>query len=75
MRFLNRSLRLSALILVVLTVTYGSGRAQKIWTLEDCINYALENNLEIHRQVYTVESNKEALLQSGLNMLPGGCIE
>jgi outer membrane protein len=70
MRFLIHSLRLSALLLVVLTLTYGSVRAQKIWTLEDCINYALENNLEIHRQVYTVESNKEALLQSGLNMLP-----
>ena len=48
----------------------GTGHSQKIWTLEDCINYALENNLDISKQLLTVESNKDALLQSGLNMLP-----
>jgi outer membrane protein len=47
-----------------------TGQAQKIWTLEDCINYALENNLDINKQLFTVESNKDALLQSGLSMLP-----
>ena len=48
----------------------GSGQAQKIWTLEDCINYALENNLDINKQLLTVETNKDAVLQSGLGMLP-----
>lgn len=48
----------------------GSSQAQKIWTLEDCINYALENNLDINKQLLNVETNKNALLQSGLNMLP-----
>jgi outer membrane protein len=48
----------------------GSGYSQKIWTLEDCINYALENNLDINKQLFTVEGNKDALLQSKLNMLP-----
>ena len=48
----------------------GSNQAQKIWTLEDCINYALENNLDINKQLLTVESNKDAVLQSGLGMLP-----
>lgn len=44
--------------------------AQKIWTLEDCINFALENNLDVNKQILTVESNKKTLVQSGLNMLP-----
>ncbi len=48
----------------------GSTHAQKIWTLEDCINYAIENNLDINKQMLNVESNKDNLLQSGLNMLP-----
>jgi outer membrane protein len=48
----------------------GNSHAQKIWTLEDCINYALENNLDINKQLLTVENNKDLLLQSGLNMLP-----
>lgn len=46
------------------------GNAQKIWTLEDCVNYALENNLDINKQLLNVELNKTSLLQSGLNMLP-----
>jgi outer membrane protein len=45
-------------------------QSQKIWTLEDCINYALENNLDINKQLFTVENNKLTLQQSGLNMLP-----
>ena len=27
---------------------------QKVWTLEDCINYAFDNNLDIKKQVLTV---------------------
>lgn len=46
------------------------GSGQKIWTLEDCINYALENNLDVNKQLFTVESYKDELLQSGLTMLP-----
>ncbi|MGE5424306.1 MAG: TolC family protein, partial [Syntrophothermus sp.] len=45
-------------------------QAQKVWTLEDCVNYALENNLDIKKQVLTVENNKRQLLQSKLGMLP-----
>ncbi|MEI6172847.1 MAG: TolC family protein [Bacteroidota bacterium] len=61
-----------ALALIIMIFTGFSHKAftQKIWTLEDCINYALENNLDINKQLLTVETNKDALLQSGLNMLP-----
>jgi len=58
------------LLLFFFVVFSGSGLAQKIWSLEDCINYALENNLDIKKQLLSVESNKKSLLQSGLNMLP-----
>ena len=44
--------------------------SQKVWTLEDCINYALENNLDIQKQLQTVESYKANLTQSALGMLP-----
>jgi outer membrane protein len=61
---------LSACIFFAFLGISGSGHAQKIWTLEDCINYALENNLDINKQLLTVEGNKDALLQSKLTMLP-----
>jgi len=62
--------RITATLIFLFATLSGITRAQKIWTLEDCINYALENNLDINKQMFTVESNKDALLQSGLNMLP-----
>ncbi|MBN1199133.1 MAG: TolC family protein [Bacteroidales bacterium] len=48
----------------------SSSFSQKIWTLEDCVEYALENNLDIQKQIQSVESNRVTLLQSGLSMLP-----
>ena len=67
---LNRFLHRSVLLVAVYVITVFYGQAQKIWTLEDCVNYALENNLDINKQLLTVELNKAGLLQSGLNMLP-----
>jgi outer membrane protein len=61
---------ITALLLCAFLGISGTLRAQKIWTLEDCVNYALENNLDINKQLFTVESNKAQLLQSRLNLLP-----
>ncbi|MCX6242946.1 MAG: TolC family protein [Bacteroidetes bacterium] len=58
------------IILAVLLLISFQARSQKIWTLEDCINYALENNLDIQKQIQSVESNKANLTQSALSMLP-----
>jgi outer membrane protein len=55
---------------IVLFLVTISGFSQKIWTLEDCINYAFDNNLDIKKQVLNVELNKAQLLQSALIMLP-----
>jgi len=41
-----------------------SSVSQNIWTLEDCVDYALDNNLDIQKQIKLVESNKATLLQS-----------
>jgi len=62
--------RLLTLMIIMFTGASRAGFTQKIWTLEDCINYALENNLDINKQLFTVENNKDVLLQSKLNMLP-----
>ncbi len=51
-------------------VLSGAVPAQKIWTLENCIDYALGNNLDIRKQMLTVESSRKSMLQSGLAMLP-----
>lgn len=44
--------------------------SQKKWTLEECINYALENNLYIKQSKLSTETEKINSLQSKLNLLP-----
>jgi len=45
-------------------------KAQKVWSLEECISYALENNLLIKRQELSVEYNQNNYKQSYFNTLP-----
>jgi outer membrane protein len=40
------------------------------FSLEDCINYAIDHNIDIKKQLLGVESVEADLLQSKLNMLP-----
>ena len=48
----------------------GSSQETKIWTLEDCINYALDNNLSLKKQDLMISNQEELLLQSKLGILP-----
>ncbi|UBM62166.1 TolC family protein [Candidatus Sulfidibacterium hydrothermale] len=47
-----------------------NGMAQQPWSLEKCIHYAFQNNLQIKQSELSTESSKENLLQSKLNFLP-----
>ncbi|MEE4257950.1 MAG: TolC family protein [Bacteroidales bacterium] len=55
---------------MVLVFSASQIRSQTLWSLQDCINYAFEHNLDIKKQVLVVETNKANLLQSKLNTLP-----
>jgi len=62
----------TALLLFVIGVfTFGAKlSAQKLWTLEECINYAYENNIDIQQSVLSVNSADHDLLQSKYNLAP-----
>jgi len=60
---------LSAISLLVCFATNQS-QAQKSWTLEECIRYALDNNIQIKRQELQTEYTKNNLQQSRYQMLP-----
>ena len=45
--------------------------AQKLWTLEDCIEYALENSIQLKRTQLLSESARNNFNQSRLDVLPG----
>ncbi len=44
--------------------------AQKLWTLEECINYAYENNIQIKQSVLNVTSAGNDLTQSKYSLAP-----
>lgn len=56
------------LLLLLLAVHFAT--AQKVWTLENCVAYALENNLQLNDFKFTEQSNRESYRQSVRNLLP-----
>ncbi len=44
--------------------------AQEAWTLEQCIRYAYDNNIQLKQQQLNVEQAENNLLQSKLDILP-----
>ncbi len=44
--------------------------AQKTWTLEECIKYAKENNLQIKQQELAVDQAKNSVQQAKLRFIP-----
>ena len=48
----------------------NAGAQEKKWTLEDCINYAVTNNLGLKRQVLQTETAEANLLKSRMDILP-----
>ena len=48
----------------------SSINAQEIWTLQRCLEYAKENNLQIKQQEIQIQQSQNNLLQSKLDFLP-----
>jgi outer membrane protein TolC len=44
--------------------------SQKVWTLDECVSYAIENNLQLNDFELNTQSNKETYRQSIRNLLP-----
>jgi outer membrane protein len=66
MNFYYRMLLSGAFLLSFL----AASSQEKVWSLEDCITYALDSNIDVKKQVLMVESQKAQLLQNYLVMLP-----
>ena len=58
------------IFLVVLFTSCFTLTAQQVWTLDECVSYAIENNLQLNDLEFTEQSNKETYRQSVRNLLP-----
>jgi len=58
------------LITLLMLLTSFSSKAQELWSLEKCIKYAFDNNIQIKQQQLNVKFNEGKLFQSKMSMLP-----
>jgi outer membrane protein len=65
---MKRILKYSLVIAVIFSAT--SLFAQKKWTLEECITYALQNNIQIKREVLQSEKYKKDNLSAYMSFTP-----
>jgi outer membrane protein len=56
--------------LILLLGVFLTGLAQQTWSLEDCIQYAMENNIQIKQSILNTEYNENLLKQSRLGQVP-----
>lgn len=47
-----------------------SAQAQESWSLQKCVDYALENNLDVRQAQYNVQNSETNLMQSKSQFLP-----
>ena len=62
--------KLIFLVILIFLLQLSLLSQQKIWSLEDCIRYAIENNIQIKQQVVQTEYQKNALDLAKLKLLP-----
>jgi outer membrane protein len=67
----NNMKRTFTIIAVVMMLSAGiPATAQEKWSLQQCVDYALENNIQIKQQNLAVEYQKNQLAQAKSNRLP-----
>ena len=56
--------------ILALFFAFTSLQAQQIWSLEDCIDHALKNNISLKQSKFNIELNESQHLQSKMQLLP-----
>ncbi len=57
-------------VFILLFIPTVISAQQKLWSLEECIKYAWDNNLRIKQQELAVEQSENNLFQAKMNYLP-----
>lgn len=61
---------LTSLLLTAFLLPAFTGTAQEAWTLEQCVQHAIENNIQIKQQTLNVNYRENQETQARLNRLP-----
>ncbi|NDV14686.1 TolC family protein [Muricauda sp. TY007] len=63
-------MNLKIYITALLVLSCFIGISQEVWTLEECVDYAIEHNLQVKNTSYNNESSRESYRQSIRDLLP-----
>lgn len=63
-------MRLKTYITTLLLFVSINGFSQETWTLEECVDYAIEHNLQVKNISYNNDSSRESYRQSIRDLLP-----
>lgn len=67
---MGRFISLVFVFVFMMSSPNANAQETKVWTLEECIDYALNHNITVQKQVLGIDYQEEVLLQSKLNILP-----
>ena len=67
---MRKSIYLFFLLLNILIQTSAQEPTNNTWSLEDCIEYAMENNIQIKQTILNTQYNENLLKQSRLGQIP-----
>ncbi|MDX1628908.1 MAG: TolC family protein, partial [Fulvivirga sp.] len=62
--------RLSLFLGFFLISNIGQAQDKKVWTLQECIDYAIKNNINVKRSDLSIVQNRSALNQSYADLAP-----
>ena len=65
-----RFIKILTLALIMLPLVSANAQEVKKWTLEECVNYAYDNNLTIQRSSLSMQNDEIALRQNKLSRIP-----
>jgi outer membrane protein len=63
-------MRKSLILAIIWLIAGFQVFSQHAWSLEDCISYAMENNIQIKQSALVTEYNENQLMQSRLGQIP-----
>ena len=58
------------MLMISCLVLINAAKAQEVWTLEKCVEYALTNNIQVKQQSLLVKNEQAMLQQDKLSLLP-----
>lgn len=61
---------LPSLLLIICSLAFSQAGAQKLWTIDDCINYAMQNNITLQKSRLQLQAAGEDVRASKGALLP-----